>query len=67
MRIVIDGAHGSGKSTFLNGIKNETNIPSIKQMGQTIFSDLIGKSFFKEDNERLSHRKIKKIGISYSI
>ena len=47
MRIVIDGAHGSGKSTFLNGIKNETNIPSIKQMGQTIFSDLIGKSFFQ--------------------
>ena len=32
MRIVIDGAHGSGKSTFLNGIKNETNIPCIKQM-----------------------------------
>lgn len=47
MRIVIDGAHGSGKSTFLNGIKNETNIPCIKQMGQTIFSDLIGKSFFQ--------------------
>lgn len=47
MRIVIDGAHGSGKSTFLKGVRNRIDIPCIEQMGQTIFSDLIGKSFFQ--------------------
>lgn len=46
MRIVIDGAHGSGKSTFLKGVKNKIEIPCIEQMGQPIFSDLIGRSFF---------------------
>ena len=38
MRIVVDGAHGAGKSTFLNGIK-----PLRKD--DRFFTDLIGTSF----------------------
>ena len=46
MRIVIDGAHGGGKSTFLRGLQNRDDIPCIARSGDSIFSDLIGKSFF---------------------
>lgn len=47
MRIVIDGAHGSGKTTFLKGVIYNERVPCINQLGYTIFSDLIGKSFFE--------------------
>ena len=47
MRIVIDGAHGGGKTTFLSGVTHNESVPCIKQLGYKIFSDLIGKSFFE--------------------
>ena len=46
MRIVIDGAAGSGKSTFL-GTKNITGIPTITDDGYTVFAELIRSSLDK--------------------
>ncbi len=45
MRIVIDGAHGAGKTTFLNGNPNDPFLPCVFKLGERIFSDLIGDSF----------------------
>lgn len=45
MRIVIDGACGSGKTTFLKGTTNCVSLPSIEKLGYTVFSDLLGYSF----------------------
>ena len=48
MRVVIDGAAGSGKTTFLSNnylskfIKKEyENLPSIVSRGYTVFSELV--------------------------
>ena len=50
MRIVLDGAHGAGKSTFLYGSTQVQNNISIKKLGYPIFSDLIGDSFNEGKN-----------------
>ena len=52
MRIVIDGAHGAGKTTFLNGNLNDPFLHCVLKSRATIFSDLIGDSF--QEGEELN-------------
>lgn len=53
MRIVIDGAHGAGKTTFLYGKDGNSLIPCVKDNSCRIFTDLIGKSFYEGINENV--------------
>lgn len=57
MRIVIDGAAGSGKSTFLGTKYFDNKIPNISNLGYTVFSELIRSSLDKGEQLEISPPK----------